>query len=398
MLTNHKKQKNTIMSRKDNIKQELLKELCFNQHLTRLEFIKARGIRAATVFSAVDELKKDGLICEPDRKGAKTGRKSPRLQLNASYAHFVGVELQAGKLIGLVIDFSGEIITQTTLNLDDVNDTRKLTLAIDQLLLRLKSQTNWGKVQGIGFADPGLVDIKNKISLRAVNLPGWQNIETGRILRQMTACQESLVVPETVARTFAEYYSRCPKAPQSLFQMSLGTGIGSGFVKNGELFIGDSYRGMEIGHIVVAPNGPLCQCGNRGCLEAVAGEAGIRRKISELISNGVDTELNLNNFSFEAFALAARRDRATMMLANEVCESISLSLATVISLLNPTTIVLSGKLTKLGKTLTNTIDRTLSTHCFPGALENLSIEISKLDEYATAKAVAVMCRNQHILK
>jgi predicted NBD/HSP70 family sugar kinase len=388
------------MSRKDNIKEELLKELCFKQQLTRLEFIKARGIRAATVFSAVDELKNDGLICEPGRKGAKTGRKSPLLKLNASYAHFVGLELQSSKLTAVIIDASGKIMTQAALNLDDTNDTRKLILAIDQLLLRLKTQTDcdWNKIKGIGFADPGLVDIKNKISLRAVNLPGWQNIETGRILRQMTACQESLVMPETVARTFAEYYSRCPESPQSLFQMSLGTGIGGGFIKNGELFIGDNHRGMEIGHIVIAPNGPLCQCGNRGCLEAVAGEAGIKRKICELITNGVDTELSLDEFSLKAFVEAAKRDRAAMMLANEVCESISLSLATAIALLNPSTIVLSGELTKLGSVLTNTIKRILSTHCFPGALEKLSLEISKLDEFATARAVAIMCRNQHILK
>jgi len=87
-----------------------------------------------------------------------------------------------------------------------------------------------------------------------------------------------------------------------------------------------------------------------------------------------------------------------MMLANEVCESISLSLATTIALLNPSTIVLSGELTNLGDSLINTIKRILSTHCFPGALEKLSLDISTLDEYATAKAVAIMCRNQFILK
>jgi len=167
------------MSRKDNIKTELLKELCFNQQLTRLEFINSRGIRAATVFSAVDELKSEGLICEPGRKGAKTGRKSPSLKLNPAYAYFAGLELQSNKLTGLIIDNSGEIITHTSLNLDDTEDTRKLTLAVDQILLRLKTQADceWGRMKGIGFADPGLVDIENKISVRAVNLPGWQNIE-----------------------------------------------------------------------------------------------------------------------------------------------------------------------------------------------------------------------------
>lgn len=388
------------MARKDDIKQALLKELCSKRQLTRLEFIKARGIRAATVFAAVDELKRAGLIYEPERKGAKTGRKSPFLQLNPGYANFVGLELQPNKLTGLVIDAGGEIITQAVLSLDNTPDARKLTLAMDQILLRLKSQSNcdWGEIKAIGFADPGLVDIKNKISLRAVNVPGWENIETGRILRQMTACQESLVVPETVARTFAEYYARCPESPQSIFQMGLDAGIGGGFIKNGELFIGDNHRGMEIGHVVIVPDGPLCQCGNRGCLEAVAGEAGIKRKICELIINGVDTELSLDNFSLAAFVAAAKRDRAAMVLANELCESISLALATVIALLNPSIIVLSGELTNLGSVLTDTIKRILRTHCFPGALEKLSLEISTLDEYATARAVALMCRNQVILK
>jgi predicted NBD/HSP70 family sugar kinase len=388
------------MSRKEYIKAELLKELCFKSQLTRLEFIKSRGIRAATVFAAVDELKNAGLVCEPERKGEKTGRKSPLLKLNPACGCFAGLELQAHRLTGVMIDGGGKIVTKAVLSFDDNSDLRKLTLAVDQLLLRLKTQSgsDWNKLRGIGFADPGLVDIQNKISLRAVNLPGWENVETGRILRQMTACSETLVVPETVARTFAEYYSRCPKSPKSLFQMSLDAGIGGGFIKNGELFIGDSYRGMEIGHIVISPNGPLCQCGNRGCLEAVAGEFGIKRKINELIVNGVDTELSIEDFSLAAFVRAAGRDRAAMALANEVCESISLGLATVIALLNPSTIVLSGELTKLGNVLMNTIKRILGTHCFQGAVENLSLEISTLDEYAAATAAAVMCRNQLIMK
>ena len=388
------------MSRKDEIKQKLLRELCFCEKLTRPDFIKKTGIRAATVFAAVDELKAEKLLFEPGRKSTKTGRKSPFLKLNPSYGYFVGIELEPGKLRGVIIDTAGKVCDSATLKLEEGSDARQVLLVIDQLLMRLKNSpgSKWENVLGIGFADPGLVNIPGKISLRAVNLPGWENIETGRILRQMTGCGETLIVPETVARTFAEYYQLCPEPPQSLFQMSLGTGIGGGFIKNGELFISDNNRGMEIGHVVIVPDGPQCQCGNRGCLEAVAGEAGIKRKVRELIVNGVDTKLSLEDFSLEAFVESAASDRAAMMLANEISESISLGLATVIALLNPSSIVLSGELSKLGGILTNTIKRILQTHCFPGAIENLSIEISTLDEFAAARAAALMCRNQKILK
>jgi predicted NBD/HSP70 family sugar kinase len=388
------------MSRKDEIKQKLLRELCFREELTRPDFIRKNGIRAATVLAAVDELKAEKLLFEPGRKSTKTGRKSPLLRLNPAYGHFAGIELEPGKLRAVIVDTAGKVCDSAALKLEEGSDARKILLAVDQLLMRLKNSpgSKWENVLGIGFADPGLVDIAAKISLRAVNLPGWENIETGRLLRQMTGCGETLVVPETVARTFAEYYQRCPESPQSLFQMSLGTGIGGGFIKNGELFISDNNRGMEIGHVVIVPDGPLCQCGNRGCLEAVAGEAGIKRKVRELIVNGVDTRLSLENFSLEAFVKAAASDRAAMMLVNEVCESIGLGLATVIALLNPSSIVISGELSKLGGILTNTVKRILQTHCFPGAIENLSIEISTLDEFAAARAAALMCRNQNILK
>ena len=95
--------------------------------------------------------------------------------------------------------------------------------------------------------------------------------------------------PECTVKTYMEYLSRlhAEKPPKSLFHLGMDDGIGGGFVKDGVCFIGDSNQGMEIGHIVIAPNGPLCQCGNRGCLEAVAGETGIRRRIREALNRGI---------------------------------------------------------------------------------------------------------------
>ena len=150
---------------------------------------------------------------------------------------------------------------------------------------------------------------------------------------------------------------------------------------------------MEIGHIVIAPNGPLCQCGNRGCLEAVAGETGIRRKIREVLNSGVDTELSLDNFSLAEFVECAKYDKAAKIIANEVCDSIGTALAVAVALLNPSMIVLSGELTRLGAVLTNAVSRSLSMNCFAGSLKDLRIELSTLAPIDTARGAALLMRN-----
>jgi predicted NBD/HSP70 family sugar kinase len=383
------------MTKKEEIKQYFLKELRNHGALTRIAFINATGYRAASVFEAIDELKAEGIITEPDRKGQKTGRKSPPLTFKKDYAYFVGLELATDNIYGTVIDNTGEPLFDTQVPLPQAINLEKVISCIQQILSRLQTQCGcqWAKVKGIGFADPGLVDIENKISLRAVNVPGWENINTGDLLQKLSGIKNTTVLPETVARTFAEYHARLPHPPKSIFQLNIGSGIGGGFIKEGELFIGDTCRAMEIGHIVIVPDGPICQCGNRGCLEAVAGEAGIKRKIEELKANRVDTELDLDNFSLESFIKAAKRDRAAMMIASEISESVSLALATTVSLLNPSMVVIGGELAGLGDMLINAIRRKLSLHCFPGVVSHLKIEISKLNSFAAAHAAALIQRN-----
>jgi glucokinase len=388
------------MSKKTYIRHEILKRLCRSGQMTRADFVRQTGIRPATVFEVVDELKKDGIISELERKGKKTGRVSPAITFNMDYLWLLGIDFQFKKTIGVITDLNGTAIASAEvpgLSRKGLDDCRN---EIKAVVTALKNHVgiNWNIVAGISFSDPGLVDIEHGISLNAVNLHGWENFNSGIWLREITGLQHSLILPETLVGTYMEYYSRYPEPPESLFHMKMGTGIGGGFVKNGALFIGDNCRGMEIGHVVIMPEGPLCQCGNRGCLEAIAGETGLKRRVAELINNGVDTGLKTGNFSIGTFCELAERDKAARMLAYDVSSKISNALATVVTLLNPTMIVLSGELTGLGNILTDTIKRELPLRCMPGAADKLAIEISELDEYATARGAALMLREKILLK
>ncbi|MFA6478006.1 MAG: ROK family protein [Victivallaceae bacterium] len=368
--------------------------------MTRTDFVRQTGIRPATVFEVVDELKQDGIISELERKGKKTGRVSPAITFNMDYLWLLGIDFQFKKTIGVITDLNGKVIASAEapgLSRKGLEDCRN---EIRTVVTALKNQVgvDWKIVAGAGFSDPGIVDIEHGISLKAVNLQGWENFNSGTWLREMTGLRHALILPETIVGTYMEYYSRFPQPPESLFHMEMGTGIGGGFVKDGTLFIGGNSRGMEIGHIVIMPEGPLCRCGNRGCLEAIAGEAGLKRRVAELINNGVNTALKTENFTIAAFCELAGRDKAARMLAYDISSKISNALATVVTLLNPSMIVLSGELAGLGNILTDTIKRELPLRCMPGAADNLAIEISALDEYATARGAALMLREKILLQ
>lgn len=383
------------MKPNNHIKNDILNWLCRNQQLTRTEYVQNRNLRPASVFKAIDELKNEGMVIEPDRKGRKTGRRSPPIYMNPDYCWVVGLDFQCRKTLGVILSFTGKPLIKVEISNGRRESLQDSLDEIHTVLRRLQSKAGkgWQRVRGIGFADPGLVDIVRKISLRAVNVPGWMDLDIGNTLKTYIP-MENLVIPEMLARTFHEYTVRYPNPPASLFHMNMGVGIGGGFIQDNKLFIGDSFHGMEIGHIITSPDGPQCQCGNRGCLESIAGEEGIKRKIRELTDNGVDTRLNADDFSLETFAEQAKTDKAGGILANEICENISLALSTVVTLLNPALIVLNGELTQLGETMITSIKQMLTMHCLPGAIHDLNLEISEQNKYTAAIGAALLMREQ----
>lgn len=384
------------MSRREYLQKLILRRLLFYGRTTRPELVALTGSRAATVFEAIDELKSLGLVVEPERRGKKTGRRAPELECNRDYACFLGLDLQVDGIIGVITDSSGETLEQyeeqlasPRRTLDDSRGEIKRCVAA----LRQRIGDKWDLVRGVGFADPGLVDTDRGLSIRAVNVPGWENLATGEWLEKECGVPAG-VWPEQMVKTRMEYITRLPDAPESLFHLGTGCGIGGGFIKGGKLFVGSTYQGMEIGHVVIDPNGSICSCGNRGCLEAFAGKQGIFNLVRRALRNGVDTELTEENFSIRRFVECSHRDKAARIIADEVAESIGNALSTVVALLNPEMIVLSGELAGMGDLLLDTVHRALDLNCFAGAVRKLKLEISALESGDTARGAAIMMRDR----
>ncbi len=384
----------------DELKDILLQKLLLYPRLSRREILELHSCRPASMLAAINELKNAGLVIEPDRVGARTGRRSPALTVNPNWGAFVGIELQPRRLLGVLLDGGGNELARSAIDFTAGITAQAMPGKLAQLLDVLRQAApEWsGLWRGVGFADPGLVDVERQRSLRAHNVTGWVDVPVAQWLRDLSKSERVFLTPATMARAFAEYYGRRPDVPRSLCLIELDTGIGGSFIKNGRLFAGDSSRGMELGHLVIRPGGPLCKCGNQGCLEAIAGEHGIRQRIADMIAGKVTTELRTTDFSLDNFIeLVSRRDRAAQLLASEICDAIANAVTVVVTLLNPGAVVFAGRLSGLGDMLLDTVKRALNVNCFYGAIEHLKVEISSQDEFASAVGAALMTRRRELL-
>jgi glucokinase len=171
--------------------------------------------------------------------------------------------------------------------------------------------------------------------------------------------------------------------------ITLGTGLGSGIVTNGELIYGaDGFAG-EIGHTVVDPNGRQCGCGKRGCLETYCSATGLCRTVQELICDTTEPSelrgVSFENLTAQMISESAQRGDRLALQAFESCgNTLGLKLADSVAHLSPEAIILFGGLTAAGELIFNPTQRSLEEHLFPIFRNKVKLLPSKLTEGNTA--------------
>jgi glucokinase len=195
-------------------------------------------------------------------------------------SHTISVDLGGTKILAAVVDDQDHIVGKAKMK----------TLAregVDQVIERLaetahqaarKAKVNWDQVVGVGLGAPGPVDPEAGIVYNPPNLPGWQKVALGPRLAEL------LGVPVCVENdvnlgTLGEYRMGAGRGTRDMVGIFVGTGVGGGLILDGKLRTGFRNAAGEIGHMVVLADGPVCGCGRRGCLEAMASRTAIERDI-----------------------------------------------------------------------------------------------------------------------
>ncbi len=345
---------------------------------SRADLARATGLSRSTVSTIVSDLLESGLVAERDGDAgdaAQAGRPPVMVSLNPSAGLAVGVDFGHRHLRVAVSDLSHTVLAETwrELNVDHSAEHGLAAAAefVDRVLEEAGATQE--RVIGVGMGLPAPIDRATGAVQAASILPGWVGVDAAA----EAAAQLGLPVEvenDANLGALAELVWGAAKGKSEVAYIKVATGIGAGLISGGRLQHGVGGTAGEIGHTVIADGGPVCRCGNRGCLETLAST----RSIAELLSASRGEQVS----SRRLLELCAAQDAAAQRLIGDAGRAIGVAVANLCNLLNPECVIVGGDLGMAGETLLGPLRETVHRNAIPSAVEDLEIVAGVLGERA----------------
>ena len=266
----------------------------------------------------------------------------------------VSVDLGGTNLRLGAVDASGRVLSRDRAKMGTYRLKRDL---LDDLYTRIKDFMGpaeaCGRPRAISLGFAGYTDSNRGLIYFAPNVGGLRNIDVGRYLRKRLRLPV-FVENDANCAALGEYCKGAGRGSRNLFMFTLGTGVGGGFVVNGEIWRGALGTAGEIGHTIVMAGGPRCSCGNRGCLEAFASATALVKEYRRKKAGGRPRAGRKPAGKITArhvADLARRGDRAANGAVMYAARGLGMGIANVFNLLNPEVILIGGGVSRAGSVL-----------------------------------------------
>lgn len=311
----------------------------------------------------------------------------------------IGVDIGGTTIKVGLVNLKGEIIHKWEMKTNTDNFGSSI---VDELSASLQSELLNRKVTdniiGVGVGVPGFIDGNTGIVYEAVNI-GWKHLELSKLLSEKIGYP---VFIENDANTavLGENWLGAGNNAKNVIAITLGTGVGSGIIANGQIISGEWGAAGEIGHMIIQPNGYKCNCGRKGCLETIASATGIVREANKYIVNKPNSELANYYYQKEAisaediFYLATKGDVDCLEIIKQMTDVLGLAIANIAVILNPTKVIIGGGVSKAGELLRQPIEKAFINYALPRVSENCQIEIAQLGNDAGIIGAALLVKQK----
>lgn len=305
--------------------------------LTRTEIARRTRLSAAAVTKAVRPLMEVGYLVEgADQDAAPAlGRPATLVRVDPGRALFIGVKVTGDEIIAVLADLCCRIRVARHVRLAD-REPQAVLAAVTALVHELQVEADgFGvRVQGLGIAVSGDVDRADGV-VRYSPFLEWRDIPLAELVGTATGLPVT-VDNDVRALTVAEQWFGAGVGLSGFALVTVGAGIGCGLVVHGRVVSGAHGVAGEIGHLSIDPLGPLCHCGNHGCVEAIAADPAILRQVRAATGRPVAT-------AAEALELARRAEPGVREVYARAGAAIGKAIASVVNLLGSQRVVISGE-------------------------------------------------------
>ena len=364
----------------------VLRALSERSALSRAELVQYTGLARATVGSVLDDLIGAGLVrktTEAAAPGARTGRPPQLLALEPRAAYAAGLDVGHDHVRAVLTDLVGTILWDESVQLDvDGDPDGALGTAVTLLDRAIEEvQVRPERILGLGLGIACPVH-KTTGALHAEGImPGWIGMRPAEELARHTGLSVR-IINDANAGVLAERRYGAARDRANVVYLRLSSGIGAGVMCDGRMLLGCGGLAGELGHVTVEPQGDVCRCGNRGCLETVASPPAIASLLSRSWRRPVSTA--------EVADLLRTGDRGALRAVEDAGDAVGRALAFSVMLLNPELIVVGGDLAAAGEALFEPMRRTLARNTMGSHTEPLRIVPSSLGDSAGVRGAAAL--------
>lgn len=350
---------------------------------TRAQLAASAGMARSTIAARVEVLMRLGLVA-PYGDGASTGGRPPSLfALNPGARVVVGVDIGATHATAVLADLGGAVLGETSEPLDVAAGPDVVlgwvTDAVAGLLTAQGRQV--AELAAIGIGLPGPVEHSTGRPINPPIMPGWDRYDVPSHVQRSYAVPV-LIDNDVNIMALGERQTQWPGVDDLVF-IKVATGIGAGIISGGALQRGAQGTAGDLGHVRVArAEGVLCRCGNEGCLEAVAAGPALADRLRQaggLARTGQDV-----------VDLVRAGDLAAVQAVRQAGRDIGEVVATLVNLINPSVVVIGGRLSASGEHLLAGIREVVYRRSLPLATEHLRVVPSGASERAGVLGAAAL--------
>jgi len=344
---------------------------------SRSDLARMTGLSRTTVGSLVAELQARGLVLEEadGRRRGGRGRPPVFVRFDPAAGVAVGIDFDHDRVRVALADLSSTVLAEDCAEIDVDHSAPDAIDAALEILAALQESAGVGDAQivGAGVGLPGPIDRRTGTVGSAVILPGWAGLPARDTLAQRLGMGVQ-VDNDANLGALAEFSFGAGRGLSDMVYVRLGSGCGAGLVLGGSLHHGAAGLAGEIGHVQVREDGAVCRCGNRGCLETIAGDAAIRALLRPARGHDVSRQ--------EVLELVAAGDLGTTRVVSDAGYAIGRVLADLCNAVNPEAVVVGGELSEAGEPLLAAIREAIDRYALPGAAEVVKVVHGELGERA----------------
>jgi glucokinase len=271
----------------------------------------------------------------------------------------LGIDLGGSKILTAVVNSRGEMLSSDE-STTPATEGREVVIQsiLDSAHSALgQASCTISEISAIGIGAPGISNPEAGILFTSPNLPGWRNVLLRDIIQNRLG-KKAFLINDANAAALGEFYFGAAQGVRNFIYITLSTGIGGGIVIDGKIYSGAIGAAGEVGHMTIDDEGPICNCGNRGCWEVLASGTALAREARHRVEEGKRTSIleyadgDVEKVTAQVVHNAAEHgDSLAKELISRTGYYVGVGLANLINIFNPELIVIGGGLSNIGDML-----------------------------------------------